>query len=73
MINLGRIFECFNDEVFLDSLFMLNIGKMYNRYWIFVYFENEILYNLRLDWYYIIEYKNLIIKWRESCEEKYFM
>lgn len=32
MINLGRIFECFNDEVFLDSLFMLNIGKMYNRY-----------------------------------------
>lgn len=28
---------------------MLNIGNMYNRYEIFVYFENEILYNLRLD------------------------
>lgn len=49
MTNLGRIFECFNDKVLLDSLFMPNTGKMYNRYLIFVHPENEILHNLRLD------------------------
>lgn len=32
MTKLGRIFECFNDEVLLDSLFMPNTGKMYNRH-----------------------------------------
>lgn len=73
MTNLGRIFECFNDEVLLDSLFMPNTGKMYNRHWIFVHPENEILHNLRLDWHYTTEHKNLTTKWRESCEEKYFM